>query len=88
VREAGATGIKSVLSIFGPLDDPGLPGKINGSRPVDFPNAEIISIEIVVGGGVWLDGSGRRRREPRLVDLSVALDPHGPTATLSVHHDI
>ncbi|MEU0087688.1 hypothetical protein [Streptomyces sp. NPDC006274] len=76
-----------MLPILDPLDYPVLPSKINGSRPVDFPDAEMMNIEIV-GGGVWLDGSGRRRSEPQLVDLSMALDPYGPTGTLSVHHDI
>ncbi|POX43077.1 hypothetical protein C3486_02345 [Streptomyces sp. Ru73] len=87
VLDSGATGVMSTLFVFTPLDDPGLPGKVLGSRPSAFPDAEVDDLH-VVGSGTWLDAEGKAHREPRLVELAVSPDPLGPTATLAVHHDI
>ncbi|MFI0779476.1 hypothetical protein [Streptomyces sp. NPDC021212] len=87
VLDSGFTGVMSTLFVFTPLDDPGLPGKVLGSRPAAFPEAEVDDLH-VVGWGTWFDGGGKAHKEPRLVDLAVSTAPFGPTATLAVHHDI
>lgn len=87
VRGSGYTGVTTRLSVFESLEDPELTKKVLGSRPVAFPDAEIGSFD-VIGSGTWIGADGAARREPQLVDLSVTTADYGPTATLSVHHDI
>lgn len=87
VLDVGITGIASSLELAKPLDDPSLPERVRGSRSVAFPTARIGRIQ-VIGSGTWIDAAGQRRKEPRLVDLSLSTSPIGLSAELSVHHDI
>ncbi|MGW6020622.1 hypothetical protein [Streptomyces sp. NPDC055099] len=82
----GFTGIMSTIFIRN-LTDPEIPHKLSGSRPAAFSEAKIRDFN-VIGTGIWHDAEGRPRKEPRLVDLSVTTSSYGPTATISVHHDI
>lgn len=86
VPGTGFTGVMSTVFIRN-LSDPEVQQKLSGSRPAAFPEAKIRDFK-VVGTGVWYDADGRARKEPRLVDLSVTTSSYGPTATVSVHHDI
>ncbi|MYT17996.1 hypothetical protein GTY76_37600 [Streptomyces sp. SID4951] len=87
VRGSGFTGTMSRVFVFTPLDDPSLPDKVLGSQPASFPDSKTNSLQ-VIGSGTWFDAEGKARKESRLVDLSVTTGSYGPTATLSVHHDI
>ena len=82
----GFTGVMSTVFIQN-LADPDIPNKLSGSRPAAFPEAKIRDFA-VIGSGVWYDAEWRPRKEPRLVDLSVTTSSYGPTATVSVHHDV
>ncbi|WP_347104896.1 hypothetical protein [Streptomyces sp. CB03238] len=85
----GGLGIHSRLGLMGrSLDDTAqLAQQVRACRPVGHPAAEVSAI-LVTGPGLWLDAEGNRRREPRLVELTVSPDPGGSWAELSVHHDI
>ncbi|MEV6583308.1 hypothetical protein AB0M92_34755 [Streptomyces sp. NPDC051582] len=58
-----------------------------GCRPAGHPAAEIGGI-LVHGSGVWLDGDAKSRSEYRLIELLVSPDAIGPSAELSVYHDV
>ncbi|WP_234440781.1 hypothetical protein [Streptomyces rimosus] len=64
-----------------------MPDKVLGTQPTSLPESKIRSVQFL-GPGTWFDAEGKARREPQLVDLSVTTGSYGPTATLSVHHDI
>lgn len=83
----GGMGITTRLSSLRSLDDPELPAHILAARPVDFPDAQVGSI-LVVGTGTWIDATGDRHQEHRLVELTVAPDAPGIWAELAVFHDI
>ncbi|MFD9629394.1 hypothetical protein [Streptomyces violascens] len=86
VLNVGPTGVRSTLFTSQPLDDPDLPRKVLGSRPVAFPDAEVGDLHIG-GAGTWFDAAGKGRRE-WLVELSVSPSPFGVSVNLAVHHDI
>ncbi|WP_240107399.1 hypothetical protein [Streptomyces sp. MUM 203J] len=84
----GGLGMHSRLDLVGrALDDPSVAEQARSCRPVGYPKAEMSAI-LVVGAGTWLDAGGKPHRESRLVELSVSPDPVGPSAELSVHHDV
>ncbi|MFG3282515.1 hypothetical protein [Streptomyces sp. NPDC048111] len=87
VLNSGPVGVRSTLFTTLPLDDPDLPGKVLGSRPAAFPEAEVATLH-VGGAGTWFDASGKGRRESGLIEFSVTPDPFGPAVNLEVHHDI
>lgn len=84
----GGLGIRTRLSLAGhSLDSADLPGQLRASRPVGHPSAEMSEL-LVVGSGIWIGADGQERRESRLVELTASPDPVGPSAELSVHHDV
>ncbi|MFD8980800.1 hypothetical protein [Streptomyces sp. NPDC059564] len=84
----GGLGIDSGLSLLSrSLGDEKLADEIRGCRPVGHPGAEMTGF-VVVGLGSWYDAEGSPRKEDRLVELRVSPDSIGPSATLSVHHDV
>ncbi|MFE4058339.1 hypothetical protein ACFXP3_18955 [Streptomyces sp. NPDC059096] len=84
----GGLGIHSRLNLVRrSLDDPTLPDELRACRPTGHPQAEMGGI-LVLGSGAWFDASGTRQREYRLVELMVSPDEIGPSAELSVHHDV
>ncbi|MBA0053982.1 hypothetical protein E0L36_24960 [Streptomyces sp. AJS327] len=83
----GGLAIRTTLGLALPLGDPSFVSRVVGSRPVGFPLAEVGDVRII-GSGVWIDGGGAERREPRLLDLELSPDPTGLGVELSVHHDI
>ncbi|MFD3550495.1 hypothetical protein ACFWWA_00095 [Streptomyces goshikiensis] len=84
----GGLGIDSGLSLLSrSLGDEKLADEIRGCRPVGHPGAEMTGF-VVVGSGTWFDAEGTARREGRLVELLVSPDSIGPSAELSVHHDV
>jgi hypothetical protein len=87
VYGGGGIGVTTRLSLRGPLADPVLPAHVLAARPVGFPDAQVGSI-LVVGSGTWIDAAGEKRREHRLVELTVAPDAPGTWAELAVFHDI
>ncbi|MEU5048291.1 hypothetical protein [Streptomyces sp. NPDC021096] len=87
VLDHGGIDIRTNIALTVPLGDPRLPERVLASRPAGFPNAEVYDVNIV-GTGTWVDATGKSRREPRLVDLSLSPVPVGLSAELSVHHDI
>lgn len=87
VLDEGFTGVTTSMTLTAPLADPNLPQRLLGNRPSALPEAEISDVH-VVGQGIWINEKGERRKEPRLLDLSVSPAPVGLSAELSVHHDI
>ncbi|MEV8412908.1 hypothetical protein AB0P45_04710 [Streptomyces niveus] len=86
--EKGGLGIHSRLSLVGcSLEDQALPDGLRSCRPNGHPRAEMGGI-LVLGPGTWFDASGTRHSEYRLVELVVSPDETGPSAELSVHHDV
>ncbi|MBP2402885.1 hypothetical protein JO379_002354 [Streptomyces syringium] len=84
----GGLGIHSRLDLVRrSLDDPALPDDLRACRPTGHPQAEMGGI-LVLGSGAWLDASGTRHNEYRLVELMVSPDEIGPSAELSVYHDV
>ncbi|MFI0261894.1 hypothetical protein ACH4OW_22990 [Streptomyces sp. NPDC017056] len=84
----GGLGIHSRLDIVGrSLDDAEVVEQVRACQPVGYPSAEMSEIS-VVGSGVWIDADGNRKREHGLVELSVSPDVIGPSAELSVYHDV
>ncbi|KUL34931.1 hypothetical protein ADL22_29350 [Streptomyces sp. NRRL F-4489] len=84
----GGIGIHTRLDIAGrSLEDPKIAEQARACQPVGYPSAEMSEIT-VVGSGIWLDAEGKPHREPRLVELSVSPDVIGPSAELSVYHDV
>ncbi|MBK3595963.1 hypothetical protein GT016_31830 [Streptomyces sp. SID3915] len=84
----GGTGIHSRLNLVGhTLTDPALPNSLRACRPNGHPHAEMGEI-IVLGSGTWFDASGTAHNEYRLVELMVSPDEIGPSAELSVYHDV
>ncbi|GLX18836.1 hypothetical protein [Streptomyces lavendulae] len=84
----GGLGIDSSLSLISrSLSDEKLGDEIRGCRPVGHPGAEMTGF-VVVGSGTWYNAEGDARKEERLVELRVSPDSIGPSATLSVHHDV
>ncbi|GHE54669.1 hypothetical protein GCM10018785_25110 [Streptomyces longispororuber] len=83
----GFTGVTSTVALTTSLADPDLADRLRGTRPVAFPTADIDDVH-VVGAGAWFDATGGRRRESRLIELSVSPLPIGLSAELCVHHDI
>ncbi|WP_199814794.1 hypothetical protein [Streptomyces sp. NRRL WC-3549] len=84
----GGTGIHSRLDLVGrPLTDPALPDSLRACRSNGHPRAEMGAIN-VLGSGVWFDASGNAHKEYRLVELMVSPDGIGPSAELSVYHDV
>ncbi|MGW1838160.1 hypothetical protein [Streptomyces sp. NPDC002067] len=84
----GGLGIHSRLDIVGrSLDDVELAEQLRACQPVRYPSAEMSEIS-VVGSGIWLDAEGNHHREPGLVEISVSPDLIGPSAELSVFHDV
>ncbi|MFC4331610.1 hypothetical protein ACFPC0_28325 [Streptomyces andamanensis] len=69
------------------LDDEQVFQRVQGMRPVGFPEAEMGDV-LVAGAGVWVDENGARRSEYRLVELTVSPERLGLSAEVSVHHDI
>ncbi|MDX3588156.1 hypothetical protein [Streptomyces europaeiscabiei] len=87
VYGSGGTGLITRLSLQGPIDDEDLPQRVERSRPAGFPDASVGSV-LVVGSGTWIDATGEKRGEHRLVELTVAPDAPGIWAELAVFHDI
>ncbi|MDT0571706.1 hypothetical protein RM704_30310 [Streptomyces sp. DSM 3412] len=87
VYGSGGTGLVTRMSLLGPLDDEDLPRRVERSRPVGFPDASVGSI-LVLGSGTWIDATGEKHGEHRLVELTVAPDVPGVWAELAVFHDI
>ncbi|MFE3115627.1 hypothetical protein [Streptomyces niveus] len=86
--EKGGLGIHSRLSLVGcSLADQALPDGLRSCRPNGHPRAEMGGI-LVLGPGTWFDASGTRHSEYRLVELMVSPDETGPSAELSVYHDV
>ncbi|MFE6739137.1 hypothetical protein [Streptomyces tubercidicus] len=84
----GGLGIHNRLDIVGrSLDDAEIAEQVRACQPIGHPSAEMSEIT-VVGSGVWLDAEGIRHREPGLVELSISPDLIGPSAELSVYHDV
>ncbi|WP_322985125.1 hypothetical protein [Streptomyces sp. S584] len=84
----GGLGIHSRLNLAGrSLEDQALPNDLRSCRPKSHPQAEMGEI-LVLGSGTWFDASGTRQSEYRLVELMVSPDEIGPSAELSVHHDV
>lgn len=84
----GGLGIHSRLDLGGrSLDDPALPGDLRDCQPGGHPQAEMGGI-LVLGSGAWFDAGGTRHNEYRLVELMVSPDEIGPSAELSVYHDV
>ncbi|WP_406459014.1 hypothetical protein OG782_12245 [Streptomyces sp. NBC_00876] len=84
----GGLGIHSRLDlVHRSLDDPELPNNLRACRPAGHPQAEMGGI-LVLGSGAWFDANGTRHHEPRLVELMVSPDEIGPSAELSVYHDV
>ncbi|MGT2529103.1 hypothetical protein ACU4GG_19780 [Streptomyces nojiriensis] len=84
----GGLGIHSRLDLVRrSLYDPALPDDLRACRPAGRPRAEMGGI-LVLGSGAWFDASGTRHDEYRLVELMVSPDEIGPSAELSVHHDV
>ncbi|MFD3871167.1 hypothetical protein [Streptomyces sp. NPDC058623] len=84
----GGLGIHSELSLVGrSLHDEKLADEMRGCRPVAHPGAEMTAFT-VLGSGIWLDAEGTEHKEDRLVELLVSPDSIGPSAELSVHHDV
>ncbi|MEV0370625.1 hypothetical protein AB0I10_12465 [Streptomyces sp. NPDC050636] len=84
----GGLGIHSRLNLVGrALDDAEIAVQARACQPVGCPAAEMSEI-LVVGPGTWLGAEGNRRREPRLVELTVSPDPVDTSAELSVYHDV
>ncbi|MFD8632891.1 hypothetical protein [Streptomyces sp. NPDC059533] len=84
----GGLGIHSRLDLGRrPLDDPALPDALRACRPSGHPRAEMGGL-LVLGSGAWFDANGTRHDEYRLVELMVSPDEIGPSAELSVHHDV
>ncbi|MFF9479237.1 hypothetical protein [Streptomyces sp. NPDC014733] len=84
----GGLGIHSRLDIVGrSLDDVGIAEQVRACQPARYPSAEMSEIT-VVGSGIWLDAEGKCHREPGLVEISVSPDLIGPSAELSVFHDV
>ncbi|MFF4012279.1 hypothetical protein [Streptomyces sp. NPDC001717] len=84
----GGLGIHSRLDLVRrSLDDPALPGDLRACQPAGHPQAEMGGI-LVLGSGAWFDANGTRHTEYRLVELMVSPDEIGPSAELSVYHDV
>ncbi|MEU7065118.1 hypothetical protein [Streptomyces sp. NPDC046161] len=84
----GGLGVHSRLDLVGrSLDDPTLPDDLRACRPAGHPQAEMGEI-LVLGSGAWFDAGGTRHTEYRLVELMVSPDEIGPSAELSVYHDV
>ncbi|WP_237531515.1 hypothetical protein [Streptomyces sp. SID3212] len=84
----GGLGIRTRFTLAGQsLDSVDLPGQLRACGPVGHPSAEMSDL-LVVGSGTWVDAEGKEHRESRLVELTVSPDPIGPSAGLSVHHDV
>ncbi|MYQ76639.1 MULTISPECIES: hypothetical protein [unclassified Streptomyces] len=84
----GGLGIHSRLDLVGrSLEEPQLPEALRSCRPAGHPQAEMGGI-LVLGSGTWFDAAGTPQREHRLVELMVSPDEIGPSAEISVHHDI
>ncbi|WP_307835499.1 hypothetical protein [Streptomyces adelaidensis] len=83
----GSTGLATRMSLQGPIDGREVPPRVERSRPVGFPDAQLGSI-LVMGSGTWIDVAGEKHREHRLVELTVAPDALGIWAELAVFHDI
>lgn len=86
MRGSGTVGVISRLILNTPIDDPSVPGRVLGSQPSAFPEAQVNQFD-VIGSGKWFDAAGKSRKD-QLVELSVSPDDLGMSATLSVHHDI
>ncbi|MDX2908665.1 hypothetical protein [Streptomyces griseiscabiei] len=56
------------MSLPGPMDGEEVALRVERSRPVGFPDASVGSI-LVVGSGTWIDATGEKRGEHRLVEL-------------------
>ncbi|MGW2476230.1 hypothetical protein [Streptomyces sp. NBC_00209] len=84
----GGLGIHSRLDLVErSLDDPKLPEALRSCRPAGYPQAEMGGI-LVLGSGTWFDAKGTPQSEHRLVELMVSPDEIGPSAEISVYHDI
>ena len=84
----GGLGIHSRLDLVNrSLEDPALPDALRACQPTGHPHAEMGGIR-VLGSGAWFDASGTRHNEYRLVELMVSPDEIGPSAELSVYHDV
>ncbi|MEU9236488.1 hypothetical protein AB0D36_29370 [Streptomyces subrutilus] len=84
----GGLGVHSRLDLAGrSLGDPVLPGELRACRPKGHPQAEMGGI-LVLGSGAWFDAGGSRHHAYRLVELMVSPDEIGPSAELSVYHDV
>ncbi|MZE80496.1 hypothetical protein GTY57_27100 [Streptomyces sp. SID5475] len=86
-RGSGSVGIISRLILSSPIDDPSVPGRVLGSQPSAFPDAQVKRFE-VIGSGTWFDAAGKSRREHQLVELSFRLYRAGMSAKITVHHDV
>ncbi|GGV82257.1 hypothetical protein M3765_16495 [Streptomyces thermoviolaceus] len=75
------------LQLLTPIDDDQVLKRIQEMRPVSFPDA-VAGDVLVAGTGIWLDEDGTRRREYRLVELTVSPEPFGLSAEIALHHDI
>ncbi|MCC3653171.1 MULTISPECIES: hypothetical protein [Streptomyces] len=86
VRGCGSVGVINRLILGSPIDDPSVPGRVLGSRPSAFPDAQLNHFD-VIGSGTWFDATGKSRRD-QLVELTVWIYKAGMSARISVHHDI
>lgn len=87
VYGTGGTGTSTRLALLGPIDDEEVRLRMERSRPVGIPDAQVGGI-LVSGSGTWIDAWGREHREHRLVELTVAPDAPGVWVELAVFHDV
>lgn len=84
---AGGAPAMTRLQLTGPIDAEEVFQRIQGMRPVGFPEA-VEGDVLVAGTGAWFDAEGTPRREHRLVELTVSPEHLGLSAEVSVFHDI
>lgn len=61
--------------------------RITESQPVGHPDTHVGQIELL-GSGYWINADGEKKREERLVDVSILLSPDDISVALGVRHDI
>lgn len=87
VYGTGGIGIKTTLPVTGRLDPADLAQRIERSRPLGYPDAQVGNLT-VSGRGTWFDAEGEQRHEQDLVVLSVDPDEYQLSADVAVFHDI
>lgn len=88
-RGQGPIGFRSLISIRDPrgLNTEALAEQIMASQPAGYPETEVGQIELL-GSGYWINANGEKKREGRLIDVSILVTPDDISVTLGVRHDI